>query len=87
MEIGFSKKYLREEKKFVKMDVNRAERIFTSLNLFRVNPTHPSLNIEKISNKVWTVRLDKGNRIFFELVNKDTVLLIDIGKHDKYRKY
>ena len=87
MEIGFSKKYLREEKKFVKMDVKRTERIFKSLNLFRVNPTHPSLNIEKISNKVWTVRLDKGNRIFFELVNKDTVLLIDIGKHDKYRKY
>lgn len=52
------------------------------------NPNHPSLNLEKLKGSdYWTIRIDKGNRIFFKWIDKTEALFIDIGKHDKYRKY
>lgn len=53
------------------------------------NPAYPSLNIEKLKNAqdIYTIRLNKGDRIFFLWKEENTALFIDIGKHDKYRKY
>lgn len=59
-----------------------------AISLFVLNPKHTSLNFEKLKgSEVWTIRIDKSNRIFFYWIDDFTALFIDIGKHDKYRKY
>ena len=70
-------RYQKERNKFIK-----------TINKFVHNPIHPSLHLEKLGGtKLWTIRIDRGNRIFFTWVDEKKALLIDIGKHDKYRKY
>lgn len=88
MQIRLSAGYYRALKKFVKNNKENAENVKKALKLFKENSNHPSLNLEKLrGSKVWTIRIDKGNRIFFSKVNEYTIILIDVGKHDKYRKY
>lgn len=84
-ELLTSSKFTRELEKFVKNDKSRAKAVKKALNLLINNPLSPGLNIEKITTEIWTIRIDKGNRIFFTFVDKRAILLIDIGKHDKYR--
>ncbi len=80
--------YNRERDKFVRNNTKRGNALIKALDKFSYNPAHPSLNLEKLKgSRVWTIRIDKGNRIFLFWVDKSTALLIDIGKHDKYRKY
>ncbi len=88
MDINLTKRYLRVLERFVKNNQRNVENIKKALNLFKENPKHHSLNLEKLkSSRIWTIRIDRGNRIFFSWINKTTALFIDIGKHDKYRKY
>ncbi|OGD87917.1 hypothetical protein A2870_04000 [Candidatus Curtissbacteria bacterium RIFCSPHIGHO2_01_FULL_41_11] len=88
MEIKLSSSYYRALRKFVKNNKINASNLKKALKLFEENPSHPSLRLEKLSgSKVWTIRIDKSNRIFFVWVSKTIVLLIDIDKHDKYRRY
>lgn len=88
MHILLSASYFRALKKFVKNNRRNAESIKKSEKLFKENPRHPSLHLEKlVGTKVYSIRIDKGNRIFFYWIDKFTTLFIDIGKHDKYRRY
>ncbi len=88
MEIRLSQKYYRSLNQFVKKNKRNAESTKKALSFFKANSNHPSLHLEKLSgSKLWTVRIDKSNRIFFSWINKTTALFLDIGKHDKYRKY
>jgi len=88
MQIKLSERYYRALKKFVKNNKTNADNIKKALKLFKENPKHPSLKLEKLKgSRVWTIRIDKGNRIFLFWIDKSTALLIDIGKHDKYRRY
>ena len=88
MQIKLSASYYRALKNFVKNNKRNAHNIKKALKLLKENPHHPSLNLEKLKGRhVWTIRIDKANRIFLSWIEKDTVLLLDIGKHDKYRKY
>ena len=88
IKIQYSPKYLSERKKFLKSNSKLLIKTIKAIDRFSSDPTHPSLNLEKLKgSKVWTIRIDKGNRIFFCWVDKETALFIDIGKHDKYRRY
>lgn len=88
MRIKLSTSYFRALKQFVKNNQRNSENIKKALTLLKSNPNHPSLNLEKLkSSKIWTIRINRGNRIFLNWIDKDTALFIDIGKHDKYRKY
>ena len=88
MYIKLSASYYRALSKFVKGNKRNAIVIKKTLELFKRDPSYPSLNLEKlIGSKVWTIRIDRGNRIFFSWIDKETALFIDIGKHDKYRSY
>jgi mRNA-degrading endonuclease YafQ of YafQ-DinJ toxin-antitoxin module len=88
MQIKLSVGYYRSLKSFVKNNKINAENIKKALSLFRENPHHPSLNLEKLKGShIWTIRIDKGNRIFFSWIDKTIVLFLDVGKHDKYRRY
>jgi len=86
--IARSKRFEGEYRKFVKHSSKRAESIIKAVNLFIQDSKRPSLHIEKLKgNNVWSMRIDRGNRIFFIWVNTSTVLFIDVGPHDKYRSY
>lgn len=86
--LHYSSKYLAERKKFLRNNRILVEKVIKVLLLFVENPKHPSLKLEKLQGvRVWMIRIDRGNRIFFSWIDDNTVLLIDIGKHDKYRRY
>lgn len=81
-------RYERERNKFVRNNTTRAKALVKALNKFAHDPTYPSLKLEKLGGtKLWTIRIDRSNRIFFSWIDEKTALLIDIGKHDKYRLY
>lgn len=80
--------YQKARNKYVKNNLRNTDALIKTLDIFVQNPTHPSLNLEKLGGtKLWTIRIDSGNRIFFAWIDESTALLIDVGKHDKYRKY
>lgn len=86
--LQYSPKYLSERKKFLRNNVKLLNKTIKTISIFARNPQHPSLNLEKLKGStIWTIRIDKGNRIFFFLIDESTALFIDIGKHDKYRRY
>lgn len=80
-------KYQRERDKYLRHNLPRVSQVYKTLKTFQDNPKSGGLNIEKLSEKVYSMRLNKGDRIFFSWIDNTTVLLLDIGKHDKYRKY
>ena len=83
-----SARYERERDKFIKYHSKRGNILIRTLKKFSHNPNYPSLHLEKLKgSNTWTIRMDKGNRIFFVWLDKSTALFVDIGPHDKYRKY
>lgn len=86
--IESSAKFDKERRKFVKNNLTLAEKVIKVIKLLAKNPQHPSLNLEKLGGSdIYTIRIDKGNRIFLKWIDNQTVILLDIGPHDKYRKY
>lgn len=83
-----SSRYQKERNKFIKGNSKVGKALIKTLIKFTADPNHPSLNLEKLGGtKVWSIRIDRSNRIFLYWVDTKTALFIDIGKHDKYRKY
>lgn len=86
--LQYSPRYLTERKKFLKYNPHILKKTVKAIKLLSQNPHHPRLHPEKLrGSKLWAVRIDKGNRIFLSFSDGNTVLLLDIGPHDKYRKY
>lgn len=89
IKLEFFQHFLSQRKKYIKNNPERFEHYKKAIALFLSNPEHPGLNIERLKNAkgVYTIRLNKSDRIFFFWKEENTAILIDIGKHDKYRKY
>lgn len=88
IKIQYSPRYLSSRKKFLKNNLEVLDKTIKAISLFVKDPKHPSLNLEKLKGtSVWTIRIDRGNRIFLSWTDKTTAIFLDIGKHDKYRKY
>ena len=86
--LEYSSHFLNSRKKYLKNNSVKVEKAIKSLTFFVKNPNHPSLKMEKLVNSsVWTIRIDKGDRMFFVWKDKNTALFLDIGKHDKYRNF
>lgn len=89
IELEYFQHFLRKRKKYLKNNPTRFAEYKKAISLFLLSPTHPSLNLERLTNTkgVYTIRLNKGDRIFFVWKEGNIALFVDIGKHDKYRKY
>lgn len=86
--LEYTNYYLQNRKKFLKNNPQRSENMIKTLSIFVQHPIHPSLHLEKLQNgPIWTIRIDKQNRIFFVWKTDNIMFLIDVGKHDKYRQY
>lgn len=83
-----AKSFISAYKKFVKKNPQRAKDLLEALQRFRTDIHHPSLNTEKLKHSnLWSIRIDLKNRIYFIWVNGETALLVDVGPHDKYKRY
>jgi mRNA-degrading endonuclease RelE of RelBE toxin-antitoxin system len=89
LKLEYSSHFLSERKKYVKNSLQRFTSYKKTITIFASNPNHSSLNVEKLRNAkgVYTIRLSRSDRIFFVWKEENTVLFIDIGKHDKYRRF
>lgn len=85
MKIYLSKKFKKKLDKFYCKDNKIITLIDKQINLFKVNPTHPSLRLHKISRKKlddWSITIKGNLRIIFTFY-QEGILLVDIGSHDE----
>lgn len=71
------------------LDKNIRRKVKKQFLLFLNNIFHPSLHTEKLEPKhrnLWSFRIDKNYRVIFTTQNNQTILLLDIGHHDIYKK-
>ncbi len=71
------------------LDKKVLKKIQKQFALFFQNPTHPSLNTEKLEpriNNIWSFRVDRNHRVIFTYNEPDIILLLNIGPHDIYKK-
>ena len=79
---GFKRSY----KKRIKKNEELRGKFWKSLDLFLVNPFDQKIRTHKLSGKLeglWAFSVDKDCRVVFEFIEKDRVLLIDVGSHDE----
>ncbi len=79
----------RFRKSFNKLAKTIKKKTREKTGLFLKNITHPSLNTEKLEprqSNIWSFRIDRNHRVCFTFLPPDTVLFLDIGPHDIYRK-
>jgi len=89
IKLEYSRHFKTERKKYLKNNRQRFEDYKKAVTLFISTPTHPGLKIEKLRNArgIFTIRLNKSDRIFLVWKDESIAIFIDIGKHDKYRRY
>lgn len=68
---------------------NIRKKVKKQFKLFIQDLFHPSLRTEKLEPKnrnLWSFRIDKNYRVIFTFTDKETLLLLDIGPHDIYKR-
>lgn len=63
------------------------KKAFKVEKLFRENPFHPSLRLHKLKGKLeglWSISVDRKNRIIFKPLENGLILFISIGMHAIY---
>lgn len=64
---------------------HRLEKKFSKqINIFLLNPRHPSLHTELLEPKslrIYSFRIDRKYRVIFILINSDTAEIVDINDH------
>jgi len=79
---GFKKIY----QKKVKNDLELKKRFWTMMRLFSQNPFDRRLRAHKLTAKLeglWAFSVAYDCRVIFKFLDKDEVLLVDIGSHDE----
>jgi len=60
------------------------------IKIFQKEPFYSNLNTHKLSGKLkdyYAFYLRNGYRVLFDFVGKNTVVLVNIGSHDDYKKW
>lgn len=79
----------RFERSFQKLQKPLKTKAMKKIALFLENLFHPSLHTEKLEPRkknIWSFRLDRNHRVIFTFPEADTILFLNIGPHDIYRK-
>jgi len=82
MKILFADEFVRRYRLLPSTIQKKAEK---QERIFRDNPFHPSLHLEKLEPKhkeVWSMRIDRRYRIVFRFISGDTALFLTAGPHD-----
>jgi addiction module RelE/StbE family toxin len=73
-------------KKKVKNNDEQKKKFWHAMKLFSNNPFNPRLRTHKLTGKLeglWAFSYSYDCRVIFKFINKDEVLLIDLGSHDE----
>jgi mRNA-degrading endonuclease YafQ of YafQ-DinJ toxin-antitoxin module len=66
---------------------NRAQK---RIEIFILDQNYPSLRLHKLSGcmkELWSFSVDESIRIIFYFQDKETAILVDVGKHEEvYRR-
>lgn len=79
---GFKRIY----KKKVKNNDELKKKFWDAMDLFSKNLFNPRLRTHKLTGKLeglWALSIDYDCRVIFQFIDKNEVLLIDIGGHDE----
>lgn len=85
LKIIFSEKFISQ---FESLDKKIQLITEKKIEIFKLNPKHPSLNTHKLNGPLFgffSFSIDMKFRIVFEYGNKNTVHFLKIGNHDVYR--
>ncbi|MFH1289001.1 MAG: plasmid stabilization protein [bacterium] len=87
VKIIFTESYIKRAKKFIKKHPEVVNQYAKTLKLLEINPFHPSLRLHKLKGKLsdlYSVSINISYRISIDfLIEKETIILIDIGCHDE----
>jgi addiction module RelE/StbE family toxin len=78
--------FLRKLRKLTKNSTKIEELFQTRIELLEFEPFHPILKTHKLQGKLknfYSCSLDYSYRLVFEILDKETIQLIDIGSHDE----
>lgn len=84
-EISVSKNFI---KRFKKLPRNIRDIADVKVDVFRKNPFHNSLRLHRLNGELeglWSISIDKKNRIIFKVKDENIIIFISIGKHDIYK--
>lgn len=73
-------------KKKVKNNDELKKKFWDAMDLFSKNLFNPRLRTHKLTGKLeglWALSIDYDCRVIFQFIDKNEVLLIDIGGHDE----
>jgi len=79
---GFKRIY----KKKVKNNEDLKKRFWDAMESFSKNPFNPQLRTHKLTGQLeglWALSIDYNCRVIFQFIDKNEVLLVDIGGHDE----
>ena len=79
---GFKRIY----KKKVKNNQELKKRFWDAMEIFLKEPLNPRLRTHKLSGKLegfWAFSVTYDHRVIFKFLDKDKILLVDIGGHDE----
>lgn len=79
---GFKRIY----KKKIKNNNELKKRFWDAMEAFSKNPFSPRLKTHKLTGQLeglWALSIDYDCRVVFQFIDKNEVLLIDIGGHDE----
>jgi toxin HigB-1 len=84
--ILYTQSYICRARKFAKRHPDLLGQYEKTLRLLEANPSHPSLRLHKLEDKLeglYSVAINMTYRISLEFIIKDdTVIPVDVGTHD-----
>ena len=86
MNVRFSPSFLRQLKK---LDSDLQDVVFEKVEMFEQNSSDKSLKVHKLKGRLsgdFSFSVDYKNRIIFEYLSADEVVLTAVGSHDVYKK-
>ena len=88
MQIRISDDLAKEIAKIKKKDQKLAKQVQKQLEIFSLNPQHPSLRLHKLKGELknlWSISISKSIRLVFLQEDSETYF-VDIGTHDQVYK-
>jgi len=82
----WDQRFKRIYKNKVKNNEELKKKFWETVSLFSQHPFDPRLRTHKLTGKLkglWAFSVNYECRVIFSFLNKNTVLLIDIGGHDE----
>ena len=60
------------------------------IEIFKTHPFHPTHRTHKLKGSLkdyYAFSLRNGYRVLFDFINNNTVILVNVGSHDDYKKW